>query len=85
MQRGRARARHCALLRSGMPRACVRDLIICAEVGVYARARARLWSICVTTSLKRADVSVSLSGGDHPKGFGVTSAYLSLCVSWRRC
>ena len=29
----RARARHCALLRSGMPRACVRDLIICAEMG----------------------------------------------------
>ena len=37
----RARARHCALLRSGMPRACVRELSICAELGVYACARAQ--------------------------------------------
>ena len=28
----RARARRCALLRSGMPRVCVRDWIICANV-----------------------------------------------------
>ena len=38
----RARARHCALLRSGMHRACVRDLIICVELGgLRALARDR--------------------------------------------
>jgi hypothetical protein len=42
------------------------------------------FSLMIRT-LKRADVFVSLSGGDHPKGFGVTSAYLSGCASWRRC
>jgi hypothetical protein len=34
----RARARHCALLRSGLPRACARDLRIFAKRG-YLRAR----------------------------------------------
>ena len=29
-------------MRSGMPRACVHDWIICAEIAVYACARARL-------------------------------------------
>jgi hypothetical protein len=36
----RARARHCALLRSGLPRACARDLRIFAKRG-YLRASAR--------------------------------------------
>ena len=42
----RARARHCALLCFGLLRVCVRDLITCAELGVYACVRARLWCYC---------------------------------------
>ena len=36
--------------------------------------------MCVTTSLKRADISVRLSGGDHPEGF-----WRHFSVSFRMC
>ena len=83
MQRPHAPAHRGA--KACFPFAPVRDTVLYCVQACLTRARVRPWSFCVTISLKRADVFVSLSGGDHPKGFGVTLAYLSACASWRRC
>ena len=45
MQRARGRAQLCVLLWSNPPRALACDLRIFAEMGVYACARARPWSV----------------------------------------
>ena len=54
----RARARHCALLRSGLPRACARDLRIFAKRG-YLRAPVRdrgVNACCYITNLPRLSI-----------------------------
>ena len=63
-----------------LARARVRLAYLCLSRGLRVRACATEVSMCVTTSLKRADISVSISGRDHPEGF-----WRHFSVSFRMC